>query len=252
MSVKSSVLVFASQRLPALSSRILASSGYTLDLDRFGPDAFGVWGNRAASRQDAAWRPIVAEAKAGRPREDVVALNTCLDALSALEVSSLLEVGCGGGYLSELISFHAPSLAYRGVDLSESMIELARSHYPNQDFAAASAYGLPNEDASVDAVLDGVALIHMAQWTLALAEYRRVARTAVVLHGLTLTESPTTTFGKYAYGQPSMELVFNRTELLAECSALGLTLSSSHPSLEYDLQEYLAIESVSESWVLTI
>lgn len=252
MSVKSSILVFASQRMPALSSRVLASSGYTLDLDRFGPDAFTVWGPRAARRQDAAWRPIVAEAIAGRPRDDVVALRACLDDLLARGVDSVLEVGCGGGYVSELIAHHAPSLTYRGIDLSESMIEIAREHYPDQDFTVGSAYRLPDADASAGAVLDGVALIHMPQWRDALAQYRRVARTAVVLHGLTLTEGPTTRFAKYAYGQPSMELVFNRTELLDECAAFGLALVASHPSLEYDLAEVLGIESVSESWVLTV
>lgn len=252
MSVKSSILAFASQRLPALSSRVLASSGYTLDLDRFGPDAFHAWDPRAARRQDAAWRPIVAEAIAGRPREDVVALRACLDDLAARGVDSLLEVGCGGGYVSELISHHAPTMKYRGVDLSESMIALAQGHYPALDFAVASAYSLPDADASVGAVLDGVALIHMEQWRVALAEYRRVARTAVVLHGLTLSEGPTTRFAKYAYGQPSMELLFNRTELLEECTALGLTLVASHPSLEYDLAEFLGIETACESWVLSI
>jgi SAM-dependent methyltransferase len=252
MSVKSSILVFASQRLPALSSRVLASSGYSLDLDRFGPDAFRVWGARAARRQDAAWRPIVAEAIAGRPRDDVIALWACLDDLPARGVDSLLEVGCGGGYVSELIAHHAPSIAYRGIDLSESMVEIAREHYPNREFTAGSAYALPDADASVGAVLDGVALIHMSQWRDALAEYRRVARSAVVLHGLTLAETPTTRFAKYAYGQPSMELVFNRAELLEACTQLGLTLTSSHPSLEYDLSDVLGIESVCESWVLSV
>lgn len=246
------MLVFASQRLPALSRLVLASSGYTSDLNRFGPNAFTVWGARAARRQDAAWRPLVAEARAGRLREDVIALNACLDDLSALTVESVLEVGCGGGYVSELIELHAPSMAYRGVDISASMIEIASAHYPHKDLRVGSAYGLADEDASVDAVLDGVALIHMPNWTQALSEYRRVARTAVVLHGLTLSESKTATFAKYAYGQASLELVFNRAELLAECRELGLTLASIHQSLEYDLRDYLGIESVSESWVLTI
>ena len=73
-------------------------------------------------------------------------------------------------------------------------------------------------------MLDGVAIIHMPDWKLALAEYARVAGRHVILHGVTVTEtSPTTQFAKYAYGQPSLELVFNRAELLAACTAAGLT-----------------------------
>jgi hypothetical protein len=93
----------------------------------------------------------------------------------------------------------------------------------------------------------------MLEWKRALAEYARVARRYVVLHGLTLTEaSPTTTFAKYAYGQPSIELVFNRTELLGECAAVGLSLEQAHPGLDYDLAEYIGVTSVSESWVLAV
>ncbi|MDP3209358.1 MAG: class I SAM-dependent methyltransferase [Rhodoglobus sp.] len=247
--MKSSVLAFVSQRFPRLSSHVLASSGYTFDLDSFGPDAFGVWKQRAATRQDAAWQPIVAQAKHGSPREDVVALFAALDALPA-DTNTLLEVGCGGGYVSELIVHHRPDLTYEGLDISSAMIEIARSHYPGRTFVVGSADALPHADASADVVLDGVALLHILRWKAALAEYARVAASTVILHGLTLTDSPTATFAKYAYGQPSMELVFNRDELLTECVRLGLTLTDTFVGLDYDLEDVLGIRATSETWVL--
>ncbi len=251
MALISRLLPVASQCFPKLSSRILASSGYTLDLDKFGgPDAFRVWDDATAQRQDRAWQPIVAAAKAGRRRGDVESLRRALTFL-ATEQTTVLEVGCGGGYNSEIIAALFLGFRYTGVDLSEAMIESARKHYPQRDFAVGSAYGLAFDDHSFDIVIDGVALIHMPKWKTALGEYSRVTRGHVVLYGLTLTDdSPTTMFAKYAYGQPAMELVFARQELLEECEAVGLELVSVHPALDYNLKSYIGVESVSETWVL--
>jgi hypothetical protein len=100
--------------------------------------------------------------------------------------------------------------------------------------------------------MDGVALIHMPDWKLALAQYARVSSSVVVLHGVTVTDSaPTTRFAKYAYGQPSLELVFAREELATACSAVGLTLDRVVPGLGYDLEPFLGIRSTEETWVLT-
>lgn len=251
MSVISSLIPFASQAFPRLSSRVLASSGYTLDPSRIGgPETFAVWTARTARRQDRAWQPIVDEAKAGRPREDVASLYEALSFLTSRPLT-LLEVGCGGGYNSEIISSRFPQLDYFGIDLSEAMIAIANDHYPDRGFAVGSAYELPVDDASFDVVIDGVALIHMPEWRTAVAEYARTARDHVILHGLTLADdSPTTIFAKYAYGQPAMELAFNRAELTSRCVELGLTLQSTHTGLDYDLKRYLNIGTVSETWVL--
>ena len=253
MSLKSTVLAFASQAMPRLSSRVLASSGYTLDLGKFGGlDGFSVWTTDTAERQDRAWQPIVEAAKAGDPREDVAALYDALNALGA-GTEKVLEVGCGGGYNSEIIMSRFPLVDYHGVDIAESMVALGRAHYPARSFALASAYDLPYADDSFEIVIDGVALLHMLEWQRALGEYARVAKKHVVLHGLTLTDdSPTTIFAKYAYGQPTVELVFNRSEVLAACDSAGLQFVSAHEGLEYDLDEYIGIRSVSETWVMSV
>lgn len=250
MSVLTRSVRFASQTAPRLSSKVLASAGYTLDIDKFGDDAFSVWNERTAARQDKAWQPLVAQAKAGEPREDVKALENILTRIAGGE-TDVLEVGCGGGYVSEIVTSQFPGIAYSGIDISEAMIALARDHYPHRDFRVGSAYKIDAADDSVDVVLDGVALLHMTKWRKALDEYARVARDYVVLHGLTLTDAAETTkFAKYAYGQPSLELVFNRTEMNHECVERGFDLVDVEPGLDYDLDEYIGIPSVSESWLL--
>jgi ubiquinone/menaquinone biosynthesis C-methylase UbiE len=237
--------------MPKFSSRFLASSGYTLTPSSIGDDSvYSVWYQSTAERQDRAWQPIVAAAKAGRPREDVAALFDAIAALPELP-GSLLEVGCGGGYNSELVASKFPTIDYTGVDISEAMIAISRAHYPARRFSVGSAYDLDFADRSFDVVLDGVALLHMEGWRNALAEYARVSRNRVILHGLTLTEdSPTTQFAKYAYGQPALELVFNRAELLAECEAVGLQLVDTQGGLDYDLRDFIGIDSVSETWTM--
>jgi SAM-dependent methyltransferase len=253
MSWKSSLLAVASQTAPRLSSRVLASAGYTLDTEKFGPDAFDVWSEETAQRQDRAWQEIVDEAKQGRPRHDVHALYDALEPLIGSGETSLLEVGCGGGYYSEIIAHRFPTVRYEGLDLSPAMIELAREHYPARDFVVGSAYELPSRANSFDIVMDGVAIIHMPSWKKALGEYARVAKHHVILHGVTVTDSKQTTqFAKYAYGQPSLELVFNRAELLGECTSLGLTQTRVIAGLDYDLEKFIGIPSVEETWVLEV
>jgi ubiquinone/menaquinone biosynthesis C-methylase UbiE len=251
MTLISALIPIASQLFPRMSSTVLASSGYTLTASRIGDSSdFGVWTEKTARRQDRAWRPIIEAAKAGHPREDVASL---FDALGALPTATatVLEVGCGGGYNSELIEMRLPDVRYLGIDLSAAMVSVAKEHYPNRGFVEGSAYDLPVANASHDVVVDGVALIHMPDWRVALAEYARAAGRFVVLHGLTLSDSaPTTQFAKYAYGQPSIELLFNREELVEACSGLGLERLSEHRGLDYDLARYLKIKTVSETWVL--
>ena len=247
----SRLLAFASQAFPRASSRVLASAGYSFDLDKFGPDAFRVWDSSTAARQDRAWGPLVDQAIAGSPREDIVALYSALES-TGITAGSILEVGCGGGYNSELIAHRAPGLQYTGIDLSESMVAVSREKYPQRDFRVASALELPFDDDSFDVVLDGVALLHIPDWRAAIGEYLRVATGFVILQGLTLSDHETVTFGKYAYGQPSRELIFNRAEILAECESRGLRLVASHPADDYDLEPFLGVSTVSETWVLRV
>ena len=129
MSIKSGLLAFASQRVPKLSRRVLASAGYTLDPSELADDdEYVVWRADTAQRQDRAWQPLVAATKAGHPREDIAGLYRALDSLGT--IPELLEVGCGGGYYSEILAHRYPAMHYRGLDISPAMVELSRQLYP--------------------------------------------------------------------------------------------------------------------------
>jgi SAM-dependent methyltransferase len=251
MSVISGLVAFASQRMPWLSRHVLASAGYTLDVDRLLAGSDGVWTRHTAERQERAWRPLVDEAIAGRPRDDIQALFDLLDPIVA-DGTSVLEVGAGTGHVSEILVGRYPAMQYTGLEISAPSVAIALERYPGRAFLVGSAYELPYEDDAFDVVVDGVALLHMDGWRASLAEYARVARSAVILHGLTLTTGhPTTRFAKYAYGQPTTELVFDRAELLSACEAEGLTLEAETDGLDYDLGPYIGIPSSSPSWRLS-
>ncbi len=253
MTVTSSLLAFASQRMPRLSRHVLASAGYTLDVEKLAESGgFGVWNEQTAQRQERAWRPLVDEALAGHPREDIRALLDLLEPVVEAG-TTVLEVGAGGGHISEVLLARFPQIEYSGLDISPASVEVASQRYPGRRFTVGSAYELPYRDGEFDVVVDGVALLHMDGWRTALAEYARVAARDVILHGLTLTaDHPTTRFAKYAYGQPTTELVFSNDEIRAECDRLGLVLEAETIGLDYDLDEYLGIPSTSPSWRLRV
>lgn len=253
MSITTSLVAFASQRMPWLSRHVLASAGYTLDVEKLAASGrFGVWNERTAQRQERAWRPLVEQALAGHPRQDVEALLTLLTPAVG-PGTTVLEVGAGGGHISEILLARLPQLQYSGLDVSPASMQVASQRYPGRRFTVGSAYELPFADGEFDVVIDGVALLHMDGWRGALAEYARVAAHYVILHGLTITTGhPTTRFAKYAYGQPTTELVFADSEIRAECARLGLVIEAEIEGLAYDLDEYLGIPSTSPSWRLRV
>ena len=96
---------------------------------------------------------------------------------------SLLEVGCGGGLLSEELA--ALGFAVTGVDPSRESIDAARKHARRAagkiDYQVAHGESLPFKDSAFDAVACCDVLEHVPQWEAVLAEVARVLRPGGVL-----------------------------------------------------------------------
>jgi SAM-dependent methyltransferase len=88
--------------------------------------------------------------------------------------SSVLDVGCGPGYVTAFVSSLGVDIA--GVDLSPTMVALARERHPRLMFEVGSMADLGRPDASVAGVIGWYSFIHIPPDQLAavMCEIRRV------------------------------------------------------------------------------
>ena len=93
----------------------------------------------------------------------------------------VLEVGCGTGRIYErLVPRLVSNESYTGVDISESMLEIARAKFPQGRFLAGDGYGLGFEDGAFDVVLAFEVLGHLPEIGTFLRELVRVSRKAAI------------------------------------------------------------------------
>ncbi|MBD1546238.1 class I SAM-dependent methyltransferase [Labrenzia aggregata] len=89
-----------------------------------------------------------------------------------LDPGTVLDAACGTGR-------HSVELVRRGhrvvgVDRSETMLEKARAKLPDADFRVGDLEALPADDHAFDAVVCGLALVHLPDLHRVMAEFERV------------------------------------------------------------------------------
>ena len=92
----------------------------------------------------------------------------------------VLDVGCGSGWATRLLSGYAINGQVTGIDISDEMVRVARessSAFPNADFEVASAEELPFADSEFTHAFSMESLYYYANIPQALAEIHRVLRT---------------------------------------------------------------------------
>ena len=97
--------------------------------------------------------------------------------LEAAEVGpgmSVLDVGCGPGYVSAAAAERGATPI--GMDFSQEMVGIAKGMFPRIEFREGDAQDLPFADASFDRVLANFALLHLAAPERACAEACRVLK----------------------------------------------------------------------------
>ena len=104
-------------------------------------------------------------------------------AATSLEPTSVLDVGCGEGVVTERLAQRLAPTEVVGVDADEAGLkeEWQTRSAPNLSFATGSAYDLPFEDGSFDLVCAIEVLEHLERPRDALAEMSRVAGRALLL-----------------------------------------------------------------------
>jgi SAM-dependent methyltransferase len=213
------------------------SSAYSLTEEEGGDN--GWTAPEIAERQHRAYAPLLENVRQGKPRRDLQIAAQCV-VETGLVNPSLLEIGCGSGYYSEILALLAGPLRYLGLDYSAAMIAMARRSYPAKDFLIGDGTSLPLLDRSVDIVLSGNSLMHIRDYRTAIEETARVARSWCIFHTVPiLQERSTTILQKRAYGVRTVEIIFNRQELEEKILSAGLRIRERFDSIDYDLKPVL-------------
>src|SRR2546421_2542127 len=97
-----------------------------------------------------------------------------LDAAAVSGKISILDVGCGPGYVSAAAAERGATPI--GLDFSEEMIAISKKKFPRIEFRQGDAQNLPFPDASVDRVVANFSLLHLANPERACAEAARVLK----------------------------------------------------------------------------
>lgn len=93
----------------------------------------------------------------------------------------ILDLGCGNGRLWEL--FQERAVDYYGVDVSERLIEIAKSRYPEAKFQVADALNLPFPDNFFDKIFSIAVLHHIPSKELRL-QFLKEAKRVLKPNGL--------------------------------------------------------------------
>lgn len=102
-------------------------------------------------------------------------------ALPFIENKIVLDIACGSGYGTKLISARAKKVY--GVDVDKNAINYAKANYlaDNIVYKQASGLSIPLEDNSIDVVVSYETIEHIANYKKFLAEIKRVLKPEGVL-----------------------------------------------------------------------
>ena len=118
---------------------------------------------RVAGKYDSTW--------ASSTRQFIAPL---LDAAEVSSGMSVLDLGCGPGYVSAAVAERGANPT--GLDFSSAMIAIAERSFPKIEFREGDAQNLPFDDNSFDRVVASFALLHLADPERACAEACRVLK----------------------------------------------------------------------------
>lgn len=98
-----------------------------------------------------------------------------------LNISSVLDAGCGEGFTLEYLRINSIGKTFEGIDFLEKAVEIGNKVHPKIKLKKGSIYELPYKDNSFDLVLSTEVLEHLDNPEKALKEIFRVSKKYVLL-----------------------------------------------------------------------
>ncbi|KAF4656609.1 Hexaprenyldihydroxybenzoate methyltransferase, mitochondrial [Perkinsus chesapeaki] len=124
-----------------------------------------------------------------------------------------LDVGCGGGLLTEdMASLYGYNIT--GIDISEASLQQARQHgqhLPNLHYQVGSAYEIPFEDSSFDGVIISEVLDHLMDLRKAISEIHRVLKPGGVVVFDTISRNFKSYLFMWLIAQELLQVMYNDT-----------------------------------------
>lgn len=101
--------------------------------------------------------------------------------VAELQPSTLIDCGCGEGFVDEVLLSSIPALQITGFDVLPDSVELARRRNPRATFDVGSIYDIKHDDNAFDVAVSFEVFEHLYEPDKALREVARVAKNYVVL-----------------------------------------------------------------------
>lgn len=117
-------------------------------------------------------------ARIARERDEAL-VELIVASLGADGAGTVLDCGCGGGELADLVRARAPRVSWAGIDLRTEALEVARRDRPWATWIEGSVDTLPFADRSFDVVVASTLFSSLPSWELEVAtaaEIQRVLR----------------------------------------------------------------------------
>ena len=136
---------------------------------------------------------------------------------------SILDIGCSSGYYKEIIDYLIPyEVEYAGIDLSDSLIEMAKDLYPRTKFDTGHGTNIPCKDQFYTVVLSSAVLLHVHDVLAHISEMCRVAKKFVILNRTDIVRNTNDRyFEKTAYGVDMVEIWYNEECLIDIFRSVG-------------------------------
>lgn len=101
--------------------------------------------------------------------------------LKKLEIKSVLDIGCGEGFILNKLKEEGIGKSWEGIDYSKEAIEIGKKTHPNLSLKQGSIYDSKFKDNSFDLVVCTEVLEHLKEPKKALKEVIRISNKYVLL-----------------------------------------------------------------------